>query len=138
MAIERRAASPRDGDHIHSKMGEGMKKYHGHCHCGAVQFELDSELNLPMQCDCSYCTRRATIFQMEPITNFQLLKGRDEMTRYGSKEISDHFFCKTCGISTFTYLKDKGAVVGAVVNLACLDGTDTARMKPMMVDGKNL
>lgn len=115
-----------------------MTTYQGHCHCGAVQFELESELNLPMQCDCSYCIRRATIFQMEPITNFKLIRGQENLTRYGSKEISDHFFCKTCGISTFTYLKDKGKVVGAVVNLACLDGVDTTQMKPMMVDGKNI
>jgi len=90
-----------------------------------------------MQCDRSYCIRRATIFQMEPITNFKLIKGQDELTRYGSKEISDHFFCKTCGISTFTYLKDQGNVVGVSVNIACLVGVDTTQMKPIMVDGKS-
>ena len=115
-----------------------MQTYQGHCHCGAVHFEFESSLNLPMQCDCSYCIRRATTFQMEPIANFKLLKGMDGLTRYGSKSISDHFFCKVCGISTFTYLKEAGKVIGAVVNLACLDGVDTTQMKPLIVDGRNI
>ena len=115
-----------------------MNKYLGHCHCNAVQFEFESELNLPMQCDCSYCIRRNTVFQLEPIAHFKLLKGVDDMTRYGSKAISDHFFCKTCGISTFTYLKENGKIVGAAANLACLDGVDITQMKPLMVDGRNI
>lgn len=114
-----------------------MTKYFGHCHCNAVQFELESELNTPMQCNCSLCIRRGTTIHMDDIKSFKLLKGQDNLTRYGSKPISDHYFCKTCGISTFTYLKDQGNVVGVSVNIACLDGVDTTQMKPIMVDGKN-
>ena len=41
--------------------------YQGSCHCGAVRFEVDAEIDQVRVCDCSICRRRgALLHRVEP------------------------------------------------------------------------
>ena len=72
-----------------------MKTHHGHCHCGAVQFEVDTDLAGPFRCNCSLCIRRGTTIEIVPATRFRLISGENSLTQYGQRDFSKHFFCST-------------------------------------------
>lgn len=102
-----------------------MKKtYHGSCHCGAVRFAADLDLNeRTSRCNCSVCTKARFWKSVIPAGDFRLLSGEDALSeyRFGSNSIA-HFFCRTCGIKPFGrgYLEELGGTFYAV-NVACLD-----------------
>ena len=115
-----------------------MKIYSGHCHCGAVQFEVDTDLDGPFRCNCSLCARRGTIIQIVPATRFRVISGEDMLTKYGNRDFSKHFFCRTCGIQCFTRLTvnmklENEPSVG--VNVGCLEGVDLGVLEPGVFDG---
>jgi hypothetical protein len=80
-----------------------LKTYTGGCHCGAVRFEADLDLEAGSgRCNCSYCTKaRAWSVQVKPDA-FRQTAGQDAMSDYqfGTKQ-GHHRFCRTCGIAAF-------------------------------------
>ena len=115
-----------------------MKTYTGHCHCGAVQFEVDTDLSGPFRCNCSFCSRRGTTIEIVPATRFRLISSENALTKYGKRDFSKHFFCRTCGIQCFTRLTvnmklENEPSVG--VNLGCLDGVDLSTFEAQLFDG---
>ena len=111
-----------------------MKTRCGACHCGAVRFEVDSDLADPVECNCSFCVKRGALLQKVPSPRFRLVAGESTLSRYGKREFSDHFFCKTCGIHCFTR-STRNNEDAVVVNLACLDGVDLDALEPRVFDG---
>ena len=112
-----------------------MPRYSGHCHCGAVRFEIESELDQPGVCNCSYCVRRGTIGHYVDPEDFTLIAGKESLSEYRFRtKVARHYFCKTCGISPFAYYSWQG-VDRYGVNLGCLDGVDVYAMKPAINDG---
>jgi hypothetical protein len=52
-------------------------KYTGSCHCGSIKFEIDSDLEKIVQCNCSICIKRNAKMIMIPKENFKLLEGSE-------------------------------------------------------------
>ena len=79
-----------------------MKTLQGTCHCGTVQFRIQSELNEFTTCDCSICTMRNAVMVKVPEVNLEVTAGKSELTLYQwNMKIAKHFFCKSCGIYVF-------------------------------------
>jgi hypothetical protein len=53
-----------------------MTTHKGSCHCGAVEFEVEGELNSGFICDCSLCKRKGAIMTRLPKEQFRLLRAR--------------------------------------------------------------
>ncbi len=115
-------------------MGVLMKTYIGSCHCGFVQFQVESDLADPVRCNCSFCIRRGAILQKVPADQFGVIKGNENLSRYGARDFSDHFFCKNCGIHTFTR-STRNNENAVIVSLACLRGVDLDTLVPRIFDG---
>ena len=58
------------------------KTYRGQCHCGAVEFEIDTNLVPLVRCNCSLCKRKGAIMHRTDGEHFRLLKGEDNLSLY--------------------------------------------------------
>ena len=112
-------------------------KYTGSCHCSSIKFEIDSDLEKIVQCNCSICIKRNAKMIMIPKENFKLLEGSESLSLYQfNTEIAKHFFCKKCGI--YTHHNRKSYLNGMGVNLGCIEDVDPMEFDVIQFDGKKL
>jgi hypothetical protein len=115
-----------------------METHRGSCHCGAVRFEIDTDLTYLIECNCSICTKKGALMHGVDPSRFRLLAGQDELTLYQfGTRTARHYFCRHCGI--FTYGNPRIDPRLVVVNARCLDGVDIAdpKIKRVAFDGRN-
>lgn len=97
-----------------------MNTYRGGCHCGQVRFEIETELDKAIECNCSICTKKGALHHRVPPERFRLLSDRDALALYQScTRIAKHWFCKHCGIHVYSNPRAAPDMVSA--NIRCLD-----------------
>jgi hypothetical protein len=114
--------------------------HQGGCHCGAVRYSVEIDLDEPaLACNCSMCGRAGTLLHFVPADQFKLESGEDNLSCYQfNKHVIDHLFCKTCGIKSFARGQGpKGPTVA--VNVRCVDGVDPVETyaRAKQFDGKS-
>ncbi|KAI1376993.1 Mss4-like protein [Hypoxylon crocopeplum] len=81
-----------------------LKKYRANCHCAAYIFEvnLPDTIESGLRCNCSYCYKRAGIFQLPQSEGDITFEKGDPATlaRYSFGNV-EHQFCLTCGTYLF-------------------------------------
>lgn len=116
-----------------------MAMHRGSCHCGAVTFEVDADLNQPTACNCSMCGRSGTLLVFVPEGSFRQLSGEEALKDYQfGKQHIHHLFCTTCGIKPFAWGLDKEGNKTFAVNVRCVDGVDVQKVEPRWFDGASL
>jgi hypothetical protein len=115
-------------------------KHPGSCHCGAVKYEVEFDLDAPAsRCNCSICSRLGATTSVVKPDAFRLLAGEDSLTRYEwGGRTAQRYFCKVCGITCFLrgYLDVLGGdYVSFVVNT--LDDVDPNALKVQHWDGRH-
>jgi hypothetical protein len=114
-----------------------MPTYHGSCHCGAIEFEIETDgpIAQATRCNCSLCRRKNALMYRVPPERFHLLKGEDNLATYQwNTGTAKHYFCKTCGI--YPFHRPRAAPGQYTVNVACLDGVDPSTLKVNLFDGE--
>ena len=115
-----------------------MKTYKGSCHCGRVQFEVVTDLDKAVECNCSICTKKGVLHHRVAPEQFKLVSGSDALTLYQfDSKIAKHWFCKYCGIHPFSNPRAAPAMYS--INVRCLDDLDLekANLKIKQFDGRN-
>ena len=115
-----------------------VRKYAGSCHCGAVRFEIETDLTEATECSCSICTKKGALHHRVPPERFTLVAGRDALALYqfGTKK-AKHWFCKHCGMHPFG--NPRAAPDMVIINIRCLDDYDAekANIEVRTFDGRN-
>ena len=115
-----------------------MTRYTGNCHCGAIRFEVEADIERVTECNCSICSKKGILHVRVQPERFRMLSGDEQLGTYQfGTRTAKHHFCKRCGIHTFT--RPRVAPELYSVNLRCLDGVDLADFKERIVafDGRN-
>ncbi len=113
-----------------------MKTYTGGCHCGAVRYEVETDIAKVISCNCSHCHAKGLLLNFVDQEKFKLLSGEENLTEYNfNKKTIRHLFCKTCGVESFA----RGATFPKVsINVRCLDEVDTSTLIITPYNGKDL
>ncbi|HEY3500358.1 MAG TPA: GFA family protein [Polyangiaceae bacterium] len=123
-----------------SKQAGAGRKFSGHCHCGAVRFEVELPTELRgSRCNCSICTRTAVTSAIVKPEAFELREGAAQLGAYAwGARISTRYFCKECGVHCYGkgFLEAVGGDYVAV-NLNCVEGIDVGELEVMHWDGRN-
>jgi len=99
--------------------------YTGSCHCGAVQFEIETDFPELTTCDCSICKRKNALMVKVHESKFRLIRGSEALTEYQfHTRTARHFFCKVCGIYPFHRKRVTPDHLG--INVFCLHDFDPA------------
>lgn len=113
-----------------------MKKYTGGCHCGAVRFEVETDLSRVISCNCSHCHQKGLLLNFVDKEAFTLLSGKEHLTEYlFNKKTIQHLFCAICGVQSF----GQGVTFPKVaINVRCLDDVEVESLTITPYNGKDL
>ncbi len=114
-----------------------IQTYHGQCHCGRVQFSLQSPvIDTAVKCNCSICRRKGATMSESYFSpkDFVLLKGNAALQIYQFGDHSvNHYFCRYCGVSPFHEATKKPGYFR--VNLNCIDEILLETLTVRIIDG---
>ena len=114
------------------------RKFSGGCHCGRVRYEVTTGLEPVLDCNCSICQKRGALWTYVEPAQFKLLSGEGDLADYqfNTRNIH-HFFCRTCGVGSFSRGHGADGSEGIGINVRCLEGIDLAALKLTPYDGRS-
>jgi len=105
--------------------------YHGGCHCGAVRYSADLDLEKgTMRCNCSLCSKSRAWFAFTPEEKFKLEGGDSNFVQYRwtpegkPKPNLTYYICDTCGVRTHADGVGPGGARTVAVQVATIDDAD--------------
>ncbi len=111
-----------------------MKTYEGGCHCGAVRYQVETDLEKVLSCNCSHCQMKGLLLNFVDKDKFKLLKGEEMLSEYQfNKKSIRHLFCKVCGVQSFS---EGVTFPKAAINVRCLDGIELEKLTLTPFNGK--
>lgn len=111
-----------------------MPHWSGSCHCGAVRFTIDAEIDEVIRCDCSLCRRKGALMAKVPESGLNLEAGEEALTLYQwNTGVAKHWFCRHCGI--YPFHRKRSAPDSYGVNVGCLEDFDVAAYSYRLADG---
>ncbi len=114
-----------------------LRRYHGSCHCGAIQFEIETDFPELTTCDCSICRRKNALMVKVHESHFRLVAGAERLTEYRFHTMTArHFFCNRCGIYPFHRKRVSPDYFG--INVFCLDGFDPSGIPVRQTAGASM
>lgn len=109
----------------------------GSCHCGAVRFSVEGEIDQAIECNCSHCSRKGFLLWFVPRSALDVVSGTDRLTTYTfNKHVIQHRFCAVCGCQPFGLGKAPDGAEMAAINLRCLENVDLDAIERVAVDGR--
>jgi len=116
-----------------------MAKHCGGCHCGRVRYEVETNLEPVISCNCSICQKQGALWAFPKPEQFTLLSGTDDLADYQfNRKTIHHLFCRNCGVASFARGKNADGSDGVSINVRCLDDIDLDALTLTPFDGKSL
>ena len=110
----------------------------GSCHCGRVRYAVEGEPDSGLACNCSMCSRRASLLWFVPRDQLRVLTPEENAGTYMfNKHVIRHRFCPACGIHTWGEGKMPDGSPMAAINLRTLEDFDVASVPVKHYDGRS-
>lgn len=108
----------------------------GACHCGAVKYEFNDDIEFGTKCNCSICSRLGTVWIYSEPENIKIISDKNAAIVYsfGDKNRVFHS-CKTCGTTTQWQSTDVTKINRMAVNLNMADKSFVEKTKVRHFDG---
>ena len=114
-----------------------MGRYFGSCHCVAVKFRVDAQIDELTTCDCSLCVKKNALMAKVHESALTILEGEDRLSLYQwNTRRAQHRFCSVCGV--YTFHRKRSAPDHYGVNIFCLDGFDAAGIPVRATEGRGM
>ena len=114
-----------------------MGRYFGSCHCGAVKFRVDAQIDELTTCDCSLCVKKNALMAKVHESALTILEGEDRLSLYQwNTRRAQHRFCSVCGV--YTFHRKRSAPDHYGINIVCLDGFDAAGIPVRATEGRGM
>ena len=114
-----------------------MQSYNGSCHCGAVQFTIETDFPELTTCNCSICAKKNALMVKVHESRFRLLSGSESLSEYQfHTRTARHYFCNICGIYPFHRKRVTPEYLG--VNVFCLANFDPTGIPVRATIGKDM
>tara|TARA_B110000438_G_C15300147_1_gene430798 strand:- start:117 stop:452 length:336 start_codon:yes stop_codon:yes gene_type:complete len=105
------------------------------CHCGSVQLNIETDLSIVKQCNCSICKRKNAKMNILPKESIKSIQGEENLSLYQfGTMVAKHYFCKICGIYTHHFRKSDPNGIG--INIGCIDEIDSFSINNDVLDNK--
>ena len=105
------------------------------CHCGSVKLNVETDLSIIKQCNCSMCKRKNAKMNILPKENIKSIVGEENLSLYQfDTNIAKHYFCKICGIYTHHFRKSDPDGVG--INIGCIDEINSFSIDSDLLNNK--
>ncbi len=115
-----------------------MEIYTGSCHCGAVTYSINADIEKVMECNCSHCSRKGFLLAFISKAQFTLHTGDANLTTYlFNKNHIHHEFCKTCGVQCFGHAEGEDGSEMYAINARTLTNIDLLLIPIEKIDGKS-
>lgn len=116
-----------------------MKTYTGGCHCGKYRFEVDTDLEKVIECNCSHCHMKGLVLTFITPEQFRLTEGDEsEVIDYQfNKKTIHHQSCPVCAVQSFSWGTKADGGKMRCVNVRCLDDVDLKDLTITPVNGKD-
>lgn len=110
----------------------------GSCMCGKVAFEVETDLDGLIECNCSHCFRKGLILKFVPAERFRLVHGEDALSEFRfNKHRIQHMFCQTCGVQSFARGKGPDGSETVAINVRTLEDIEPWSYETQKVDGRS-
>lgn len=114
-----------------------LKTHSGSCHCGAVAFEVDTDLDGLIECNCSHCCRKGLVLAFVAPDAFRLTaEGAQTEYLFNTHKIT-HLFCETCGVQSFARGTAPNGQPMVAVNIRTLTDVELFSWTAQRVDGRS-
>lgn len=111
----------------------------GSCHCGRIRFEADGNVDGGMACNCSMCSRRASLLWFVDKDRFRLLTPEEDAATYTfHKHVIQHRFCPACGIHPYGEGVGPDGKAVVAINLRTLENFDLDAVPVTHFDGLSM
>jgi len=112
-------------------------RYLGSCHCGAVKFRVDADIDALTTCDCSLCVKKNALMARVHENALTITEGEERLSLYQwNTRRAQHRFCSVCGIYVFHCKRSAPDHYG--INIFCLDGFDATGIPVRATEGRGM
>ena len=114
-----------------------LKTHQGSCRCGAVAFEVETDLEGLIECNCSHCYRKGLVLAFVAPDAFRLTAdGPQTEYQFNTHKIR-HLFCETCGVQSFARGSTADGKAMIAVNIRTLTDIEPFSWTAQRVDGRS-
>jgi len=111
----------------------------GSCHCGALAYEVESDLSQVIECNCTHCYSKGLWLTFVKPDAFRLTAGQGVATEYlFNRHAIRHMVCPACGVEPYGRGIAPNGEESIAVNIRTLTDIEPFSVRPTMeFDGRN-